>query len=352
MTGEERARRIARGREFYEAAVCALRRSEPVQALAGSTVVVVGASGLIGHVAVRALSDGDGSRCQVWGVARRPVALPTGAHFISGSATDEATYRRLPRPDFVVYIAGTTSDYRERPMETVALATEGLARCLEYAAGARGVVVVSSTRVYGAHLDDVTIAEDTKALVDPMDVNNLYDCSKRLSESLALHAFTARGTPISVARLTNVYGPPTPRSGGGFLSQIVERFVNDQRVRMRGHPESTRNYCFVTDAVYGLLAAAAFGQRGTAYNVGSHQHLSNSELMHLVRSALPFETTLEMTEGAANAPRSAVRISVERAGAELGFRPRADVHVCLPFAVEETLRLLSTRGSNRGGLDA
>ncbi len=344
-TLEERAQIGAR---FYADEVAALGRHPGLSALRGSTTVILGSTGMLGTALMQSVGamagQDDSGRTRVIGVARRARGEVAGTSFVAGSTTRPETYERLPAPDYVVYVAGNTSDAASRPWETVDVTLNGLRLCLQYASHARGIVFVSSVRVYGAYVDGLDVNEDTAARVEPMVAGNVYDASKRLAESLVRVAYERDGLPTTTVRLANIYGPYLSRPSGHFLGEIVKELSERGRIALRGHPDSTRNYCFATDAAQGLLLTLVRGEPGTAYNVGAREHLTNADLVGKVAALLEIEDGVHVPPSALAQQRTRYTLSIGRAAADLGYEPRGTTEVCLPYAVAETLRGLRTEG--------
>jgi nucleoside-diphosphate-sugar epimerase len=157
------------------------------------TVAVTGASGFCGsHIARAAAAGGADVLC----LSRRPG--PLGRHVPWDAATDEAP--DLCGADLVVHCAADVGDY---PAGSAAEAVQyavnvrGTARLLA-AAGARRVVLVSSSSVYDPRLDRTRVTEDHPTAAGHL---NGYGRSKAAAERLALDAGAV------VLRPRAVYGP-------------------------------------------------------------------------------------------------------------------------------------------------
>lgn len=262
-----------------------------------SRYTVVGASGFVGSATVAALrADG----ADVYAPAR---------------GDPELLHRDLGR---VVYCAGLTADYLQRPFDTVEAHVGLLARLLEKGRFER-LVYLSSTRLYDA-LGAEGGREAAPLRLDPADPRHVFDLSKALGENLCLTQSQGR---CAVARLSNVFdwreGAP------GFLSEWLQRARTERAIRLESAPEYVRDYVQLDDAVAALRAIA---DRGTAsiYNVASGENLSNADL------AAIFERCgwrISFTRAAP--PQAAPACDVERLAA-LGARPRpasAAVELCL-----------------------
>lgn len=173
---------------------------------------------------------------QVWGLRRRPAALPAGVALLQADLAQPATLRDLPpRLDGVVYAAAAD---RGDDDAYAAIYHHGLAHLLD-ALVARGqrprrVIFVSSTSVYGqAHgewVDESSPAEPERAL------------SRHL---LAGETLLAQSPfPGTAVRLSGIYGPGRTR--------LIEQ-VRNGHARLQGGPPAFTNRIHRDDCA-GLLA--------------------------------------------------------------------------------------------------
>ena len=167
----------------------------------------------------------------------------------------------------VVFAAGLTADFRQRPLDTVDTHVGLLAQMLRHTPFER-MVYLSSTRVYsGQSRTD----EDAPLLVRPTDSSDLYNLSKLMGESLCM-AHPERH--ISVLRLSNVVGG-LPVQADSFLGML---WAEAQRghIHLQAHPESAKDYIHINEVVNAVLAA--LGQNTPRiYNVASGFNLTHRD---------------------------------------------------------------------------
>ncbi|WP_304165587.1 NAD(P)-dependent oxidoreductase [Phenylobacterium aquaticum] len=169
----------------------------------------------------------------------------------------------------VIYCAGLTADYIQRPFDTVSAHVELVSRMARQARFER-FVYLSSIRLYDSAGDDV--GRETAPLSLAVDnPRSLYDLSKALGENLTLTQMGGRGT---VARLANVYdaGPADP----GFLSEWLARAATTRDIELDSSPAVTRDYVHADDVAEALIRMAKDGEG--VINVASGQLVSNADL--------------------------------------------------------------------------
>ena len=332
---ERAAQRYAEGRT-------ALANLPETAQLVGSRVCVVGSTGQIGSLLIETLALANATTLaenpiRLYGIARTPPLSPVpGSTFIAASVADPGAAAALPDFDYVLYVAGTASDFLRRRQETIDTQVVGLEAFLNRYAGCRGFVYISSTRVYGRISDGSPISEEAQACIPPMHTDNVYDSAKRLGESLCLwHARFGR-TPAVVARLSNIYGAQDSQRSETAISDFARQAEQTHKIALKGHPDSTRNWTCVLDIAQGILRTLVRGRAGEAYNIGSDEHLSSRQLAERVAAAFPYPVAVESPlEPAA---LSLQNISTAKAMRELHYRPDFHFGDIAPLVVAKTLR--------------
>jgi nucleoside-diphosphate-sugar epimerase len=219
------------------------------------TVTVLGARGFVGSRLVERLRAA-GERVETPG--RDEQGLPG---------------RDLGR---VIYCAGLTADYAQRPFDTVEAHVGLLARIL-----AQGrfehLVYLSSTRLYDS-LGGAAVDESTHLVLDPANPRHLYDLSKALGENLCLTTAPERS---AVARLSCVVDA-TP-DATGFLPDWIRRARHERSITLDSAAAYQRDYVTRDDTVAALTALSATRARGIV-NVASGESVSNGELAEVFAS--------------------------------------------------------------------
>ena len=145
----------------------------------------------------------------------------------------------LSRPlGHVIYCIGVTSDFIERPIDTIQAHVCYLSRILQNC-NFTSLLYLSSTRVYGS----TTLAsEDAAFKVDPQDKSDIYNLSKLTGEALCM----AMDHPtVRVARLSNVYGgnPASP----AFLESIIRDAIENGYILLKSDLDSSKDYINIDD---------------------------------------------------------------------------------------------------------
>lgn len=209
----------------------------------------------------------------------------------------------------VIYAIGLTSDFRERPLDTVQ-AHVCLLRRLIAAGNFDSLTYLSSTRVYAGASDT---REQAALTVNPNHASDLYNLSKLMGESLCLHGGHPRAR---VARLSNIVGlRDAPDS---FIDQLLEEGARDGRITLHTTLSSRKDYLYIDDAVDQILALAQSDATGI-FNVAHGQGVDNRAIADCLEAALGYR----VTEAPDAQPWAFADIDTQRMRTRFGLEPRA-----------------------------
>ena len=77
--------------------------------------------------------------------------------------------------------------------------------------------------------------------------------------------------PIKVARLCQTFGAGVSYTDNRVFAQFARAVIEEKDIVLKTKGETVRNYCYITDAVSGILTILAKGQIGEAYNIANMQ---------------------------------------------------------------------------------
>ena len=256
----------------------------PWQELHDRTVLVTGATGLVGTHLVRTLLWYSLSRdagLRVVALVRDPdragqrfaAPLDAGAplRLLHGDVVDLTPFDGPV--DHVVHGASVTSSraFVTRPVETILTTVQGTQRVLELAIAkqVRSLVYLSSMEVYGAPDGSRRMAETDFSGLDPMAVRNCYPESKRMAEALCAAYAAQHGVRAMVLRLTQTFGPGVERHDSRVFAQFVRRALAGDDIVLHTGGATRRSVLYTADAVTAVLTALLRGEVGRAYNAAN-----------------------------------------------------------------------------------
>jgi len=202
--------------------------------------------------------------------------------------------------EWIVHGAGIASPtfYRRFPLETIDVNVTGLRNCLDLARqGAQGVLSMSTSEIYGdPDPEDVPTKEDYRGWVSCTGPRACYDESKRLGETLCMAYHRLYGTPVKTIRPFNVYGPGQRLDDRRILPDLMAAALAGGPLVLLSDGKATRAFCYIRDAIRGMLYALISAPAGEAYNVGNDRtEVTIRQLAEVVRKvARPQALTVEL----------------------------------------------------------
>lgn len=256
-----------------------LKASELFLPLKGCSVLITGVTGLVGSMICRVLTaanDRYGLGIRVVGQARsmekvRQVLDPAAQRQDVEICLSE-NIADIQSCEYVIHTACPTQSrfFVEHPVETIRASVDSTVQVLEYARKnqVQKVIYLSSMEQYGIPYEVGQImTEDKCGIVDPLQVRSSYPQSKRLCECYCKAYSHEYGVNVSVVRLAQTFGAGVPLSDTRVFMQFARSAIRKTDIVLHTEGKSVSNYCYITDAVSGILAVLSKGASGEAYNV-------------------------------------------------------------------------------------
>lgn len=173
----------------------------------------------------------------------------------------------------VIYAIGLTSDFRQRPYETVEAHVSLLSKVLQRY-GLENLLLLSSTRVYGRS----SITDETAPLPClSSDSSDLYNLSKLTGEALVLQDSRP---DFRVVRLSNVVGEAQPVNT--FIGSLLAETQEKGGVVIREPAGTLKDYVALADVVR-LLPLIALKGKQRMYNLGSGVNTRHADVAAWLR---------------------------------------------------------------------
>lgn len=145
--------------------------------------------------------------------------------------------------------------------------------------GVKRVVVTSTSEVYGT-AQFVPITED-----HPLQGQSPYSASKIGADQIALSFHRAFGTPVSVIRPFNTYGPR--QSARAVIPTIITQILAGKKQIKLGSLHPTRDFNYVTDTAAGFIAMAASDTAvGEVINVSSDFEVTIGDTVEMIKEIM------------------------------------------------------------------
>ncbi|MGN1114586.1 MAG: NAD-dependent epimerase/dehydratase family protein [Oscillospiraceae bacterium] len=262
-------------------------KSIPWEILKNKTVLVTGATGLIGSQIVLSLLNANAEKnlnLTVLAVIRNIQKADKLFEYADKSVL-KYIVQDIQKPlevsdpvDYIIHGASVTSskDFVDYPVETIMTAIGGTKNVLELAKAKniKGMVYLSSLEVYGVvdfNIDSVN--ELTFGTIDPMSVRSSYSEGKRMVECLCASYAKEYNLPIMVARLCQTFGAGVNYSDNRVFAQFARSIIEGKDIVLKTDGSTERNYCYIRDAIIGILIVLLKGTSGEAYNIANKNTL-------------------------------------------------------------------------------
>lgn len=246
----------------------------------GSTVLVTGATGMIGSALIRALCAADKKhmldiRIFASGRDREKGKVLVDTYGVKFFEHDIRTPLLLDDCiDYILHCAAITksSDMVKSPVNVIETSVNGTMNILSLAREkqVKSIVYLSSMEAYGITDPKLSaIHENDLGYIDLKNPRSCYPESKRICESLCSCYFSQYGIPVKIARLAQTFGAGSAKDDPRVFAQFARSVIAGEDIVLHTEGKSCGNYCYISDAVRGLLLLLLKGENGEAYNIAN-----------------------------------------------------------------------------------
>lgn len=283
--------------ELYKDDIAAAAAIEfPWEKLKNKSLMITGASGMIGSFLIDLIMSKPEINCKIYAVVRNTEKARNRFGVYENSGLFEIISADINKPfevgadkiDFIFHAASNTHPvaYATDPVGTITTNILGTYNLLEFAAAHKTerFVFASSVEVYGENRGDTEkFAEDYCGYIDCNTLRAGYPEGKRAGEALCQAYIKQKGLDIVIPRLSRTYGPTMLMSDTKAVSQFIKKGAAGEDIVLKSEGTQFYSYSYVADAVTGILACLFYGKCGEAYNISDeHSDITLRDLANVI----------------------------------------------------------------------
>lgn len=264
-----------------------------LEELGGKSVLITGASGLIGTYLVYSIAMYNKSYCLGEKIKLHIVIqnkLPQhlipleNAEWLTVFQGDLSEYEfctRLPNADYIIHAAGygQPGKFMEDKVKTIKLNTTCTGILLEKLNPAGKFLFISTSEVYNDS-PNIPFSEKDNGTTMPDHARACYIEGKRCGEALC-NIYADKGYHVKIARVALAYGPGVKKDDKRVLYNFIQKAFLEGSIHMLDSGKAKRVYCYIADTIELLWKILLMGKSVT-YNVGGESHTTVLNLANTI----------------------------------------------------------------------
>lgn len=195
----------------------------------------------------------------------------------------------IPQGKFDYVVHGATPAIEPiDALKTLETIINGTRRVLELAStcGTKKLLFISSGAVYGKQPGTISpFPEDHSFGPNSIDPCSAYGEGKRVGELMTILWGLKESAHVKVARCFTFVGPHLPLKGHFAIGNFIADALRGEPILVKSEGKAERSYLYAADLAIWLWTLLFSGSPGQAYNVGSPNGLSISEVAQAVATA-------------------------------------------------------------------
>lgn len=191
--------------------------------------------------------------------------------------------------DYVIHAASNCNPvlYASQPIETITGNIFGTYNLLSNVCSKSQCrfLFLSSSEIYGDDIEkkERGFSEKDAGYIDCNLARSCYNESKRLSETLCAAFASEKKLDYVICRLSRSYGPTLKNEDSKALSQFLHNAVRGQDIVLKSQGNQFYSYIYSADAASSIIFLLLNGKSGEAYNVADiKSNISLKDLSRLI----------------------------------------------------------------------
>lgn len=268
--------------------IAQLRSVEGLDFLSGKTVLITGASGMLGSCIVDVIMLKNREQrlsCNVIALGRTEQKLNKRFHDYIEDSNFEYIVQDVCQPlenvpeqvDYIIHAASNADpvNMAKYPVDTLMANVVGTDNLLKYGLshGMKRFMFVSSGEVYGQpneNQDDFT--EDYCGPIDLRNPRSCYPEGKRAAEVLCQSYVSQYRADIVIVRPCHLFGSTMSKSDSRAVAEFIWSAVDGRDIVLKSDGLRERSHCYVVDAVAAIMAVLEKGECRNTYNIADKRY--------------------------------------------------------------------------------
>jgi len=255
--------------------------------------------------------------------------------FIEGSVDSDKDLSKSfkLKPEYVIHLAALFANQNSVDFPRLDLTMNGMGtlKVLEYSQkhGVKKVLYASSSCVYG-HKE---FMEEGDEIYHP---DTPYAISKLLGERYCRFWVDHYGLDVVIVRFFNTYGPVEyPGKYRNVIPNFFKLALNKKPLPITGDGSETRDFCYVSDMVKGILGALFTATKpGDIFNLASGKETKIIELAKMINDIAGNHAGIEFFSRRKWDKVLKRRASIEKAYKSFGYQPSTELSGGLPLTYD------------------
>jgi len=323
-----------------------------LEQMIGSSVLITGASGLIGSFLVDLFmfyNEQYSCNISVFAMSRNKTSLEKrfkthrgnpNFHIIQHDVTSRITCDY--RFDYIIHAASNAYPqvFSTDPVGTIMGNVCGVYNLLEYARqrGLKRFLFISSGEIYGQGSEGISAFEESySGYIDIVNPRSCYPNGKRTAETLCVSYTKQYCVDTIIARPCHIYGPTATKNDNRVTAQFINNVLEGKDIVMKSKGLQLRSYCYVVDCVSAIITILLRGQTGNAYNIAnSNSNVTIREMAEIIANISGKEVIFQLPDEVEKAGYNLVTHSVLNARKleGLGWSAKYDIQKGLKRTIE------------------
>ena len=293
-----------------------------------SKVIITGGNGGIGSALAEKLSKDHEVVILDNKITRK---FSKGIKIIKCDLTDEEEVRRyIKNAHYIFHLAcikpsdrGTTKEEYYNNLKM----TKNIAKGNKIAK----IIYSSAGTIYGSQ-ETIPIAEQASITCDISD----YYCRGKLESEQILEKYSLKNDwPLTILRITNVYGIDFDRKGE-ILPEFFNSLMSNNSINIYGNGYQKRDRIFIDDLVEAFYLSMRSGVDGVL-NIGSNESYSTEKVARIMGKILKKKVNIEFHE-AIGMSRVDNLLDISKAKKIMGFKPKIKFKKGLKILLKEWIK--------------